>query len=148
MAEQTVRPPWVRLAAATLTAAARGRYAEASRLGQELADECGPGDIPHVMCAWIDTVLAQAGVPSGGGQIHTMMWIDEGSGAIHQADEVPPAARWAGRLFIARANMDQATFEALIKSVQSDEEWSRNVSAVLEQSGAQLRQLGWPEVVR
>lgn len=144
--QQKTVPEWFPLAAATLTAAARQDYAEATRLGQQLADQVGPSQIPRVMCAWIDTVAARTGIAPQ--QFDGMVWVDKAGGEPQFADDVPPAVRWAGRLFLARVNLDQDTFLALIDSVQSDEEWQRNVSTLLMQCGAQLRRAGRRDVSR
>lgn len=138
---------WMPLASAALTCSAEADYARAGKACQALADQYGADLIPTILMAWIDTVLAQAGHKQGG-KPSGVAWFIEETGEIRDADGMPPAARWAGRLFIARANNDEPQFRALIGSVASDEEWSRNVGAVLNSMGAQLRMLGWPSPVQ
>ena len=144
MTDQQVKPPWWSLAKATLTAAARQEYAEASRLGQQLVDQCSLVELSHVMCAWLDTVIQMEGVQAD--QFAGIAWVNEDTGAVSDADGVPPPQRFAGRLFMARLHWDQPTFEALMRSMTSDEEWSRNVAAVLFQCSAHLRRLGRRDV--
>lgn len=135
--------PWVRLASKALTASALADFPTAGKALQALANRHGVDVVPVVLMAWIDTVLITAGHEPGG-QPMGVAWMAEETGEIRGADETPPEIRWAGRLFMARTNDDEAQFTALVNSVASDEEWSRNVGAVLNICGAQLRQMGWP----
>lgn len=144
--QQEEKPRWWSLAKATLTAAARQDYAEMNRVGQELADLCTVVELSHVMCAWLDTVIQLEGVNAE--QFEGVAWVNADTGAVSDADGVPPPQRFAGRLFMARLNMDQATFEALMRSMTTDEEWTRNVSAVLMQCAGHLRRLGRRDVTR
>ncbi|MGZ3140829.1 hypothetical protein ACVDFE_02250 [Lentzea chajnantorensis] len=140
MGEQTKMPPWFELAGATLAAAARRDYGNATRLGQQLAEQVSPAELPDVLCAWIDTVVAHSGLQADA--FEGFAWVDECTGEVRQADDVMPPQRWAGRLFWARAKMDRELFHDLIRSVSSEQEWQTNVSALLLQCGEQLRHLG------
>ncbi len=134
--------PWIPLAGKALVASAEADFPAAGKALQELAAQYGAGVVPAVLLAWIDTVLAKAGHEVGGKPMG-VAWRAEETGEIQEADQTTPEIRWAGRLFIARANDDESQFRALVDSVSSDEEWSRNVGAVLNICGAQLRTTGW-----
>jgi len=130
------RPPWLKQAAFALGAAVDEDWAAANRTVTQIARTHGVNAIPDVLLAFIDTMIAQTGAPSMPDQV---AFQAENGGAIQSADEVPPAVAWAGRLMMARARDDQDTFEALIHSCRTDEEWTANCSAVLSMCALNIR---------
>jgi hypothetical protein len=140
------RPAWAPLASMALTEAVLGNNKTASRAMQELHDEHGPEAVPGVMIAWIDTLLAHCPLPPG--QLASFLFRREGSTEITTADDVPPHVAWAGRLIVARALNDYAQAVALVNSIPTDEDYSRNVSALLSTIAANLRMAGWADEIR
>lgn len=85
--------------------------------------------ITFALMAWCDTALAaQAeirGMPQPGaepmGEFVRPVWIDPGNGkVISNADEIPAAHRWAGRVLAARAAMDEVQFRVLVGTMPGD----------------------------
>lgn len=140
MAESTPPArPWIPLASTALQFAVAGQWAGAQQHLQTLADTHGSECLPAVLMAWIDTMLAQVPGPAGGRTVGLAFRAVETPDRIDTADEVAPATSWAGRVIMARLNDDEAQARALIDGVQSDEEWARNVAAVLTLCGVNIR---------
>lgn len=85
--------------------------------------------VTFALMAWCDwTLQAQAGMlgrpfPESGplSELAVPAWIEAETGRlITDADEMPPSARWAGRLVAARAAMDHVQFEVLIRTMPGD----------------------------
>lgn len=85
--------------------------------------------ITFALMAWCDTTIgAQAQMqgleipPDGPAPgIAQPGWLDVETGRVTlDADQIPPAARWAGRLVAARAAMDHDQFRALIGAMPGD----------------------------
>ncbi|MFD2421631.1 hypothetical protein [Amycolatopsis pigmentata] len=143
----TTRPEWAPLAGATLTAAILDQPDTTTCALQALVDHHGPDVIPDVLIAWIDTMLRHAG-PATGGKPVGLAFEQADSGDIASVDDVAPAVAWAGRLIVARINDDYDQAEALINSVTSDDQWTRNVTAVLDSVAVTLRRAGWGDKLR
>lgn len=85
--------------------------------------------VTFALMAWCDwTIQAQAALggqemPAAGPMPGTARpgWLNMDTGTISlDADEVPPTARWAGRLVAARSAMDIPQFEALVRALPGD----------------------------
>lgn len=86
--------------------------------------------VTFALMAWCDwTLQAQAWMlgrpfPETGPVSDAMVapaWIEAETGRlITDADEMPPPARWAGRLVAARAAMDHVQFQVLIGTMPGD----------------------------
>lgn len=141
MSEPTTLPPWTALAGMALRASAREQHTLARQHVQKIAERYGPDVIPRVLLAMVDTVLARASHTPDGTAVR-VAWMQAETGHVQTADEVPPAIRWAGRFFAARAADDQTQAEALLDSIRSAEEWGACASAVINVCGTQLRLMG------
>lgn len=128
-------PSWLPLATTALNAAIREDRGRAEQSVTELGTHYHQ-DMPNVLLCWIDSVRHHR--PT----VHApefVTWLRVDTGQVQNANEVPPPVRWAGRLMLARAQGDADQFRALINAVSSDDEWSRNVVAVLEICALMLR---------
>lgn len=131
------------LAAAALHKAMADDWHAAGRVIERIADECGATGLARAMLGWCDTLIARdpalAGLAEGGAVM--LVFKETKSGRIDtNADDVPPCARWAGRMVAARAAGDRATWDALMGAVPADEQGA-HVSAVLEGVALSLRRL-------
>lgn len=138
----TAQPVWLTLARHALHEAVRQDYDHAATVLTRLAVEHGNEVIPDVMCAWIDATAAFCDFRQAG-HVVGVLWVDEQTSRILTADEVDPADRWAGRLFAAHVSLDNVLFDALLDSVDSSEQWSANVAALLRTCAAELRIRGY-----
>lgn len=141
MSETPTTPAWTALAGMALRASARGQHAQARQHVERIARRYGDEVIPRVLLSMIDTVLARAGHTPDGSPVR-VAWLETGTGTVQDADEVPPAVRWAGRFFAARAADDETQAVALLRSVRTSEEWGACALAVLNVCGTQLRLMG------
>lgn len=65
--------------------------------------------------AWCDTLLAlHPDGPWSGDRPVRVAWLEDGKGPVQHAEDVPPAARWAGQVVAARAALDEDAFCALL----------------------------------
>lgn len=123
------------LAATALHHGLRGEWKKATRVVQRLSDETGTDGIDWALLRWADTLIARMpGDTNNGIRIMFLDVDDAGAGALKaNADDVPPPARWAGRMIAARATDDPATWEALKAAVPRDPEIrGQHVAALLE----------------
>ena len=137
-------PPWLKLAAFALRSAIDEDFDAAGRAVTQIARTYGNDEIPHLLCAFIDSFVTTTGAPVP--DAFAFQAVE--TGFVTNADGVSPRVRWAGRLIMARAAMDHEQFFALIDSVQSDEEWSTNCSAVLELCALNIRRHQEKEAAR
>ena len=121
------------LAAYALRDARAGDYAAASKHVRALNTECGPQGTMFAICGWCDTLADQLNLGENSGPL-ALAWKDAETGRVHVGTEgVPDRARWAGQLIVARAALDEAMFDALIKSLPDDKAVIGSyVGAVLE----------------
>lgn len=89
-----------------------------------------PNVITLVLTAFCDTTISlqrkirgmpppQDGVPEDGPV--RPAWLNAETGRLTMdADDLPPAVRWAGQLVAARAAMDADSFQALLKAMPAD----------------------------
>ncbi|HEX3778486.1 MAG TPA: hypothetical protein VHX38_02385 [Pseudonocardiaceae bacterium] len=138
MSEKQELPRWWKLAAFALTKARDMDYEPAGQAIQRLGEVYGFEVIPQVMLAWIDSTISQCGIDPEGKPVG-IAWQREGSEEVTDADSTPPAVVWAGRLVGARLADDEEMYRAVIASIEDDEQWSRNVAALLTTCGAMLR---------
>lgn len=118
MTHQPVRTPspWAGDAAACLLAAMRRDRDAMVVAARTLVDHHGMSVVPQVMLAWIDTVIAQAGIT--GGDPARLLFADVDTGHVSlDAHDVRPEVAWAGRLLNARIAEDQDSYRALMGSV-------------------------------
>jgi hypothetical protein len=133
-------PRWWKLASFALTASRDQDYHAAGQAGQRIGEVYGFDVLPMVMLAWIDTTISRCGLDAAGKAV-AIAWQREGDAAITDAASTPPAVVWAGSLIGARLADDEDMYRAVIGSVKDDDEWSRNVGALLTTCGAMLRQV-------
>lgn len=108
------------LAELALRAGMAGDWQTAADAIQVLNYAAGDSGVIQGMLAWIDTCLAQGGYTEYGGSVG-LKWKTVETGQIAGSpEEVPPAVRWAGRLYAARLADDQDTFESLINAIPMD----------------------------
>lgn len=114
------RAPVIALATRALHAAMAGQDEQAAAFVQQINDTYGADGLMVALLAWCDTfTLNVTGGFTASGPV-ALRWRFEDTGTVQTADEVPPAARWAGRLLIARATDDQAMFNTLMASIPPD----------------------------
>ena len=122
--------PWARHAAAVLHAARRRDPEAMATTARTLIETHGPGVIPNVMLAWVDTVIATQQIKYGNpGRI---VFADTDTGHIaHDASEVRPEVAWSGRLINARLACDEDSYRALMAAVP-DDATSRHITTLLD----------------
>lgn len=139
----TTLPPWAELARRALTHAAAERMDVAVRCVQRIAAEHGNNVIPDVLIAWVDTAwgrLFPDGLPDGYLDRPMRFWkVGQNTDTTEGIYDVAPNLRWAARFVFARLADDEAQGDALISSVETDAQWSANVSAMLDVCSANLR---------
>lgn len=109
---------------------------------QEIGDRFGGDGVMVAALAWIDTTLMRVpglGYAADQGRAVALAFREETSGRFELADEVPPGVAWAGRLLAARSADDRDAFEALVNSVESDEQFGRYISDLLVMLATNLR---------
>jgi hypothetical protein len=121
----------VRLTATALGHARVGDWTQAGVDVQSMRDGYGDEGVQVFLLGLADEVLVHQGGPGLPGELVMPVWVDS-TGAVGDADDVPPAVRWAGRFIAARAADDAAACAALVNSCSSDAEFFKNVCAMLE----------------
>jgi hypothetical protein len=116
-----------KLAAEALHAAIREDWPAASKAMTAISAETGGEGACLALVAWCDTlIIAQRrvmGLPDEpqDGEVARPAWLDGDTGhASLNADDAPPAARWAGQLVAARAALDLEAFNALLAALPAD----------------------------
>ena len=116
---------WYELGTQALHAAMRDPHdlAGAAPHVQALFDECGQDGLVRAILGWSDTLINRSGIPTDGTPVRAA-WMpydpDDPNPQVKTADEIEPVARWAGRLLVARAALDQDAWNALMDSVPKD----------------------------
>ncbi|WP_036374370.1 hypothetical protein [Micromonospora sp. ATCC 39149] len=133
----------VRLAGAALTAAVENDWRRASDAVERLNRECPGAGLMTALIAWCDTFAAHAngGAAPTFGKVRLKPWA-VGTGSTEQ--EVPARTRWAIDLIQARAEGDEAAFNAVVQQLNdiSDGYQRGNyVSALLESIALTIRSL-------
>lgn len=125
--------PWAGHARACLVAAMRHDAVAAQAAANALLADFGPGVIPQVMLAWIDTALSAQGIgPGETGQPARIVFGDIDTGNIAtDAHDVAPEVAWAGRLMNARIANDRDTYQALMNAVPPDQD-GRYINSLLD----------------
>lgn len=138
--------PWMVLAGTALGHATAQRYTEAGDTVNLMVEKY-PDCLFQAMLAWLDTTILHCGLADDiaaakqAGHEILFLWQGDRPGAeITDADHAPPGAVWAGRLLIARLDMDSDQWNALIHSIgDDDDDFSDGVSHLLGMCGAMLR---------
>ena len=109
-------------------------------------DKYGPDVTGKVMLAWIDILLT--GMQEQGCKIpgldEPLTWCCADCGDPQTADEVPPEIRWAGWMIASRANDDLEQAKALISSIESNEQYTEYIAAVLHVCCSSVKELCRP----
>jgi hypothetical protein len=121
----------VRLTATALGHARVGDWTQAGVEVQAMRARYGDEGIQVFLLGLADEVLVHQGGPGMLGELVMPVWVDS-TGAVGNADDVPPAVRWAGRFIAARAAHDAAACAALVNSCTSYVEFIKNICAMLE----------------
>jgi hypothetical protein len=129
------------LTATALSHARAGSWSQTSADLQAMHDLYGGDGIQVLLYGLADAILVPQGGPGMPGELVMPVWVDP-TGAIGNADDVPPAVRWAGRFVAARAVGDEAACTALVDSCTSDAEFCQNVCAMLEVAAMTLNVVG------
>lgn len=137
-ADAVSRPPWVMQASSVLWTAADGNWDDAHRQLQALVDEHSSDVVPDVMVSWAMTAMHYCGIDQDPDRVLGMMFVNANTGEMNTVNEVPPPVRWAGRFLVAIATRDKEQAEALVHSVDSDQQFSDNVAAMLNICGSLL----------
>jgi hypothetical protein len=132
--------PWTALAAKALFCARDRDLDRALKALNAISVRYGDEVIPHVVLAWIDTMMTQCGLAREAEQAVQVLWRHETSDEVTEADETPPGIRWAGRAIAARVADDRRQYMALVNSCASADEWRQNVVGVLDVCSTMLRQ--------
>jgi hypothetical protein len=132
------------LARDALVAAMAGDSEKATRAVVEV-NGLGPEALEYAIRAWCDALIFRYRKISGTPDDEPVRpgWINGDTGDIAtDADDVPPEARWAGRLVAARAALDLPAWDALLLALPEDG-WQvgRHVSALLSTVAQTIRAL-------
>ena len=113
----------ISLAADALQAAMAEDYGRAKTAIVAINDELGGEGLTLAIVAWSDTLVAQyrkaTGTPDDAPV--RMAWQDADTGDISATgNDVSPEVRWAGQVVAARAALDKAGFNALLRNLPRD----------------------------
>jgi hypothetical protein len=114
------------LANQAVRAAMREDWETASRAMQAISDDAGGDGALLALIAWCDWLIisqnrARSREDEAVAELARPVWLDpETRRLVTNADDVPPAVRWAGQLVSARAAMDMHTFNALLSALPAD----------------------------
>ena len=135
------QPAWIPLVAGILRAAISEDWDKAAQNLKKIVDAYGVNEVPMVLATIIDQLVLRSDLPTDG-RLKLLKFVASETGAIESADDVPPATRWTGRLIMARAEMDKDAYWALVRSVETDQQWADNCWAVVQMVALNLRQGG------
>lgn len=130
----TAPPAWSGLAGRALTLAMSGQTDRAVNVVKRIAIEHGTGQMPWVVIAWIDAMLAARARIDGGvqaGQSVKLGFVHAETGRRDDATGVPLDVAWAGQAIAARAADDEDMYRALVESCD-DNNWGCCVAATLD----------------
>jgi hypothetical protein len=117
------------LATRAYHAAVRGDWPAANKTMSE-AGRQNPNVIALVLTAFCDTTISlqrgirgmppmEDGIPEG--SLVQPLWVNADTGhATMNADDMPPALRWAGQMVAARAALDFDGYQALLLAMPTD----------------------------
>jgi hypothetical protein len=115
------------LALEALVAAMGEDWPVASAAMRALGAETGTEGLATALLAWCDTLIAAQrramGLPDEpqDGEAARPAWLNGATGRVAlNADDAPPAARWAGQLVAARAALDREAFAVLLAAMPKD----------------------------
>ena len=136
------------LSVEALHAAMRNDWDAAAAAMQALSNETGGPGIRFALTAFCDWLITAQNRVQGKPDfdapgIVRPAWLNAETGQVDtSAGDVPPAARWAGQLAVARAAMDKPAFDALLASMPEDGlERGRYAAALLEGCAASVNAL-------
>ncbi|MCW2768158.1 MAG: hypothetical protein JWO11_4117 [Nocardioides sp.] len=131
----------ISLASTAMYAAIAQDWPKANKATQAIGDEFGGDGVIAAALAWCDSMLAHTpGVdPTSGNPVRLTFKNLESGRVDNDANQVPPAIRWAGRIVAARAADDEPGFRGLIESLESDKQFSEYIGALLSMVAANLR---------
>lgn len=132
----------IELGRTALWAAVAEDWPRAQAATQEIGDRFGGDGVMVAALAWIDTTLTRVpgmGYAADNGRKVALAFREETTGRAETAADVPPGVAWAGRLMAARSADDQDTFEALVNSVESDEQFGQYIADLLLMVATNLR---------
>lgn len=142
---ETKRGRGIRLAADALHAAMQGDRERAGTAIVAINDELGGEGLTLAIVAWSDTLVAQyrkaTGTPDDAPV--RLAWQEADTGDISvTGNDVSPEARWAGQVIAARAALDKAGFNLLLRNLPRDG-WAIGgyISALLDSVALTLRRL-------
>jgi len=98
---------------------------------------------------WIDTYIARCIGNEHRGTPLPMAWTPVETGGVRTADEVPPPARWAGRLISARLTDDEDGYNALLRAPAEGVELGDGIIALLQMVAIGLKrsEAGMPALI-
>jgi hypothetical protein len=134
--------PWLPLASKILQGAVAEDWPKVQSGIKKFVRDHGTNQVPYLLRAMIDTLLTRSQAYSEPGRLDRLVFQEKDTGQLSGVDEVPPATRWAGRLIMARAAMDQDQWVALMRSVGNSQEWSACCDAVIQLVALNLRRGG------
>jgi len=142
---ETKRDRGIRYAAEALHAAMQDDPARAQAAILAINDELGGEGLTLAIVAWCDTLVGQyrkvTGTPDNAPV--RLAWQEADTGDISvTGNDVPAEARWAGQVITARAALDKAGFNMLLKNLPHDG-WAIGgyISALLSSVSLTLRRL-------
>lgn len=104
----------------------------------------GTGGLIDAILGWIDTYIAYCHPTHKQGELIRIAWVDVESATVHgNADDVPAAARWAGRLISARAADDQDQFMALLRALPPGTALGDGITSLLRAVALGLNGVGY-----
>lgn len=145
MTDDSRRERGIQLAAEALRAAMRQDTERAKNAVKTLSDELGGEGVTLAIVAWSDTLVDQCRKASGTkeGAPFRLAWQEAETGDISvTGNDLSPETRWAGQVITARAALDRAGFNALMRNLP-DDGWAVGgyVSALLSSVAMTLRQM-------
>jgi hypothetical protein len=131
-----VDEPWFGPGRAVLQAAVDEDFDRAGELLGDLHAAQGWQGLQSAMQMWGDWAVQAAGIDLT--KPIKLRWREVNTNVVTDADNTPPAARWAGRMLMARAMMDYDTWDSLL-SVGIGDNAAPFIQAYLEMCADQVR---------
>jgi hypothetical protein len=106
----------------------------------DLHDAFGPEAVWAMILMLCDTLLISQGIDPTQPDSRPCRpkWLDPATGQGMDADQAEPVCRWVGQLVSARANRDDAGFDALMAIIEPDPQRTESHVAALLSSVAAL----------
>jgi hypothetical protein len=127
------------LGSAALFAYLTGRPLQATILIDACYHKFGQGGIYMMATAWCDLFLDWLPERKRGTPVH-LMWKETDTGLIRNADQIPPVARWAGRMIASRSAGDDGASQALFDGLPDDKTvYAEHLEGLLQALALQLQ---------